>query len=165
MMLRAYGKDVPGKLEADEYEWSDVFHVTRKTSRSFLFVDSGKSVSCRLDPEIATKACFTVCEVHPSSRRLLKLPQINVEGAKACGTHRTYGHDQPQWANEPLRSINNDQESNSRTSRVTDLLQHSREGFDTTETERAGRCSQDNENTGLIIKLPEITNVRVAQSS
>ena len=156
MMLGAYGSKDVGKLTAEEYEWSEIFRVARRASRSFLFEDSGKSVS-HFDPELY----FSVYEVQPASRRLLKLPQIDTERAKICRTHQAYGSQ--LLPNEQLKSIKNtgnDQKNSNNIisdSGAINLLQglQSHEVFD------------DTENTGLVIKLPEIANdvVRVAQES
>ena len=153
MMLGTYGSKNMGKLTAEEYEWSEIFHVARRASRSFInFEDSGKSIS-HFDPEL----CFSVYEVQPASRRLLKLPQIDTERTKICRTHQAYGSQ--LLPNEQLNSINtgNDQKNNIGTSETMNLLNglQSREVFD------------DAKNTGLVIKLPEIASdiARVAQKS
>lgn len=152
MMLGTYGSKNMGKLTAEEYEWSEIFHVARRASRSFIFEDSGKSIS-HFDPEL----CFSVYEVQPASRRLLKLPQIDAERTKICRTHQAYGSQ--FLPNEQLNSINtgNDQKNNIGTSETMNLLNglQSREVFD------------DAKNTGLVIKLPEIASdiARVAQKS
>lgn len=152
MLLGAYGcKDV-GKLTAEEYEWSEIFRVARRASRSVLFEGSGKSGS-RFDPEFTSVACFSVCEAQPASRRLLKLPDIDTERTSVCVTHHQMSgsrHNEQQ-----LRIIDNDMKSVS-TSGSMSLL-HGLPSRDDT----------DSENTGLVVKLPEIASdvVRVAQKS
>ena len=150
IMLEAYGSKDTGKLTAEEYEWSEIFHVARRESRSFLFADSAKSgVSHFSGPEFPSMACFSVYEVQPTSRRLLKLPQIDTEGTRIDGTRQIYD----------FRSINKPTDGQNISSSGTMNMLHglqSREVF-----------SDDTENTGLVIKLPEIVNdiVRVAQKS
>jgi hypothetical protein len=145
MMMRGVcgSKDVR-KLMAEEYEWSDIFRVARRASRSVS----------HLGPEFTSvpRACFGVLyeATQPASRGVFKLPQIDTERAKidqTCGS---------QLINEQLRSVDDDQKNIS-TSEAVNLLH----GLQSRESDA------DSDNAGLVIKLPEIASdtVRVAQIS
>ena len=131
MMLGAYGSKDVEKLVTEEYEWSEIFPIGTM--------------------------CFAY-EVHCDGKRFFKLPQINRgdETLHKCGYNRAQ-----QLAKEPLRSTNNDQKISKSILGFTNLLPlQSYGGLDEAEMKRMIKCNQaqDSENTGLIIKLPEIVN-------
>lgn len=161
IMLEAHGSKDVEKFTTSEYEWSKIFPVARRVSRSFLFVGSGQSTS--LDEEITTTTHF-VCEVHFVGKRSLKLPQIEREGDEILHKKCGYGRTQLAKEPEPLRSTNNEQKISESILGFTKLLPlQSHRGLDEAEAKRMIKCNetQDNENTGLVIKLPEIVNVRL----
>ena len=139
LMLGTCGNKVAGKLTTEEYEWSEIFRVVRRASRSVS----------RSDPEFTSVGVLYKVTQLASG----KLPQIDTQRAKIdqiCGS---------QLINEQLRSADGDQENESTSETVNLLpgLQSREEVFSDT----------DSENAGLVIELPEIASdvIRVAQKS
>ena len=141
LMLGACGNKVAGKLTTEEYEWSEIFRVVRRASRSVS----------RSGPEFTSAGVLYKVTQLASG----KLPQIDTQRAK-IDQNLMYGS---QLINEQLRSADGDQENKS-TSETVNLLP----GLQSREEVFSGT---DSENAGLVIELPEIASdiIRVAQKS
>ena len=170
MMLRMYNcKDV--KEMVAEYEWSEIFPVTRRTGRSSFSRDFGKCVS-RLDSTINLYKCH-----HPSRR--LKLPHIDVEtrshgDVRSQQTYSSCHSDQSQSHDIPLRGFQshmNAQKKYVKTTAIANTVQHSIiekfGGYETEVTAVVSHCKDGNTDQipskPLVVKLPKISNnLRVA---
>ena len=166
LMLRAYGhEDVE---DTTDFKWSEIFPIVRRPSRSHLVSNNKKSVTFCLDPVNET---HLLCEVLPGhGATKLRLPHIDAPRSRELAIltkpgYRSWSNGESDLDDMSLRNSQShvtDSRKNMSMSRLSNnSLCDSRHGEEGTSTERVSRYHESG-NTGLVIKLPQIANLRVA---
>lgn len=166
MMLQAYGSKHIKNVT--DYNWSEIFPVIRRSSRSPVCNDSGKSVSRFVPINPTQSSCI-------SHSRRLKLPYIR-NSCDSLGldmTSTAQNNYKIESNNVPLSSIQgciSDRRKLVKASEVVNAFeQPDGEAFQSASSgteERVDRYMHHKDgnvnDTGLVVKLPQIANLRIA---